>query len=515
MRSINKVIVLVAWAVWMAACGGGGGTSPVFTAPPPPPPPRGPIDNSVAYSTFIGMGVSGAQGGANSVVVDDAGNVYVAGFAFTTDFGATPGAFQTMYGGGFSDGFVAKFNSDGALIYLTFLGGNDEDDATDIAIDDVGNAYVVGITWSGNFPTVAAIQSNQPGGPSVFAAKLDSSGSTLTYSTYLGGTLQDTDAVVTVDSSGSAYVAGGTFSTDFPITPGSFQPKHNGSRDVFVSKLGPDGSLIYSTFVGGSDIDGQGNDIAVDATGHAYVITESFSTDFPTTPGAYQPAFGGGPSDAAVFKVAPAGDTLVYSTYLGGSDFEQSGFFGIAVDSIGSAHVIGSTASFDFPITAGAYQTTMQDQPSSSSNQALDIFVTKLNSAGDDLVFSTYIGGATSAEDGHDIAIDGNGNSYITGHTFSTDFPAVNALENVSGTRTQVVAAKLDANGSALVFSSVLGGSDSDFGESLAVDMQGNMLIVGSTFSSDYPITNAVQSDCGFPCQNGMITKIVDIPIAP
>jgi len=515
MKLVSNVIVLVAWAILIAACGGGGGggggdTSPVSTAPPP-----GAIDDSVAYSTFIGMGVNGAQGGANSVVVDDAGNAYVAGFAFTTDFGATPGAFQTTYGGGFSDGFVAKFNSDGALIYLTFLGGNGEDDATDIAIDDVGNVYVVGFTHSGNFPTVAAFQTDLMGGPSVFVAKLDASGSTLIYSTYLGGTGQDNDAVVAVDSAGSAYVAGGTFSIDFPITPGSFQQNHLGNRDVFVSKLGSDGSLIYSTFVGGSEFDGQENDIAVDTTGHAYVITELASTDFPITPGAFQPAYGGGFSDAAVFKVAPAGDTLIYSTYLGGSEHEQSaGPFGIAVDGNGSAHVLGSTGSFDFPVTPGAYQMTMQDQPTSSTNQASDIFVTKLNPAGDDLVFSTYIGG-TGNEEGHDIAIDDNGNSYITGHTFSTDFPAVNALQNVSGTGWEAIAAKLNANGSALVFSSLLGGSDNDFAERLDVDLQGNMVIVGSTFSSDYPIANAIQNGCGSPCQNGMITKIIDIPDVP
>jgi hypothetical protein len=216
-----------------------------------------------------------------------------------------------------------------------------------------------------------------------------------------------------------------------------------------------------------------------------------------------------------VFKVAPAGDTLIYSTYLGGSEHEQSaGPFGIAVDGNGSAHVLGSTGSFDFPVTPGAYQMTMQDQPTSSTNQASDIFVTKLNPAGDDLVFSTYIGG-TGNEEGHDIAIDGNGNSYITGHTFSTDFPAVNALQNVSGTGWEAIAAKLNANGSALVFSSLLGGSDNDFAERLDVDLQGNMVIVGSTFSSDYPIVNAIQNDCGSPCQNGMITKIIDIPDVP
>src|SRR5439155_566034 len=193
---------------------------------------------------------------------------------------------------------------------------------------------------------------------------------------------------------------------------GAFQPTFAGGADAFVTNLNATGSaLVYSTYLGGSSND-QGNAIAVDASGSAYVTGETLSTNFPTTLGAIQPTFAG-VIDAFVTKLNPAGGALVYSTYLGGSDDDEG--LGIALDASGSAYVTGFTGSTNFPTTAGAFQPTLAGGP--------DAFVTKLNPAGSaPLLYSTYLGG--SAEDeAFGIAVDAAGSAYLTGQTDSTNFP--------------------------------------------------------------------------------------------
>jgi Beta-propeller repeat len=262
------------------------------------------------------------------------------------------------------------------LIYSTFLGGSEEDDGFGIAVDNSGNAYVTGGTNSTDFPTMNPLQ---PAGGGAFVAKINPSGSALVYSTYLGGSGGDTGFGIAVDSAGNAYVTGYTGSTDFP-TMNALQPTYAGSHDAFVAKINAVGSaLVYSTYLGGS---GQeiGFGIIVDSAGNAYVTGDTYSTDFPTM-NPLQPANGGG-SDAFVAKLNAVGSALVYSTYLGGSANEGSS--GIAVDDAGNAYVTGGTNSTDFPTTPGAFQTTGPGG-----------FVTKINSTGSALVYSTYLDGST------------------------------------------------------------------------------------------------------------------------
>jgi Bacterial Ig-like domain (group 3)/Beta-propeller repeat len=315
----------------------------------------------------------------------------------------------------------------------------------------------------------------------------------LIYSTYLGGSGPDDGWGIAADSAGNAYISGSTESIDFP-TVNPLQPTLSGHGDAFVAKINPAGSaLVYSTYLGGSLWNGA-EGIAVDGAGNAYVTGQTTSTDFPTTPGAFQTVCNGGSNcdsdgDAFVAKLNPEGSALVYSTYLGGSNFDVGE--GIAVDSAGNAYVSGVTDSADFPTTPGAFQTVCNGGSDCFPNG--DAFVTKLNCTGTALVYSSFLGG--SWEDlGVGIALDSADNAYVTGGTGSTDFPTVNPLQGTNGGGYfDAFVAKINAAGSALVYSTYLGGSLDDYGTGIAVDGAGNAYITGETTSANFPTMNPLQ----------------------
>jgi len=389
-----------------------------------------PAGSALVYSTYL----NGASG--NGIAVDSTGNAYVTGEAGPTNFPTTPGAFQTSPMG--YDAFVTKLNPAGsALVYSTRFGGNLDDFGRGIALDGAGNAYITGWTvcrsTSCTFPTVNAFQSNYAGGTNdAFVTKIDSSGSALVYSTYLGGGkiingTEDWGEGIAVDSAGSAYVTGYTYSPDFPVTAGAFDTARAG-LDAFITKFAPDGaSLVYSTFLGGAGRElGQG--IAVDAGGNAYVtgLTESFDSPFtsayegfPVTAGAFQIK---GSYDAFVTKLNPQGSALVYSTYLGGSAGVDRGW-AIALDDAGCAYVTGDTTSSNFP--------TFNPIQAAYGGGLRDAFVTKLNATGSGLVYSTFLGG-TLTDEGRGIALN-RGDAYATGDTSSSDFPTAIAVQANNG----------------------------------------------------------------------------------
>jgi hypothetical protein len=394
-----------------------------------------PTGSTLLYSTFLGG--TGEDGGSD-ITIDAAGDAYVTGRTASADFPTTVGAFDTSYNGGGFDAFVTKLNAAGsALLFSTYLGGSDEDLGESIVADTPGSASVTGFSESTDFPTTAgAFDTTHNGGLDAFVTKLDPIGSGLLYSTYLGGTDGDDGSGIAIDAAGSAYVTGGTRSTDFPTTAGAFDTTHNGGfEDAFVTKLNPLGTgLLYSTYVGGGGEDG-GNDIALDTTGSAYVTGSTSSADFPTSVGAFDTSYAGG-FDAFVTKLNPAGSALVYSTYLGGTGTGQESGLGIAIDVAGSAYVTGRTASTDFPTTVGAFDTT--------HNGAQDAFVTKLNPLGTGLLYSTYLGG-TLDDGGLGIAIDAADSAYATGFTESTDFPTtVGAFDTTSDGSGDAFVTKLD-----------------------------------------------------------------------
>jgi Beta-propeller repeat/Cep192 domain 4/HYDIN/CFA65/VesB-like, Ig-like domain len=371
----------------------------------------------LVYSTYLGG--NGTDSG-NAIAVDAGGDAYVTGSTTSTNFTTTSGAFQTTYGGG-GDAFVTELNSTGTgLVYSTYLGGSGADAGQGIAVDSSNNAYVTGSTQSANFPTVTPVQSLNAGSSDAFVAKLDFTGTTLLYSTYLGGTQVDVGQSIKVDGSGNAYVAGYTFSSDFPLQ-GPVQGSNAGTVNAFVTELNSTGSAFtFSTYLGGSS-DDRAYGLALDTTGNVYIAGGAQSTNFPTTVGVIQGA-NNGQSDAFVAKLNPAGPTLVYSTLLGGAGVDQAN--GIAVDSSGDAFVTGFTNSSNFP-TFSPIQAVLGITGGSScgATACSDAFVAELNPTATALVESTYLGGS-GADFGQAIALSSAGVPYITGTTSSTNFPA-------------------------------------------------------------------------------------------
>jgi hypothetical protein len=388
---------------------------------------------------------------------------------------------------------------DPVLTYATYLGGSGNDIGRAIALDGAGNAYVTGETSSTNFPGAgtSAIQSTSHGSYDVFVAKLNAAGTALLYSTYLGGSGGDFGYAIAVDSVGNVYVTGDTSSPTaagpgnipFPVV-GGVQALYRLGGDAFITKINASGNaLLYSTYLGGSGTE-RGYGIAVDGSGNAYVTGQTNSVngpgDFPTA-SPFQPQ-NGGSVDAFVTKITAAGDGLVYSTYLGGTGSESSIDGGaIAVDSSGNAYVGGTTASPNFP---GAGTSTIQATNGGGFN---DGFVVKFNAAGSALLYSTYLGG-TGYDAVNGIAIDAAFNAYVAGYTDSPNFPTQSPLQPArGGLGNDAFVAKLDAAGSALVYSTYLGGTAGEIAYAIAVDVGGNAYVSGFTQSTNFPTVEPIQ----------------------
>ena len=481
------------------------------------------IDPGIQYTTFIGGGSDEIGAG---IVVDSAGNAYIGGTTQSPDFPTTVGAFRrTGAVNSFADAFVAKLNASGsALVYSTFIGGSDMEFARRIAIDAAGNAYITGTTKSSNFPVTGSafdrtlnIPPNCPrcatDNTDGFVTKLNASGSALVYSTYLGGTEYDSPRGIAVDAGGNAYVTGETLSPDYPTTTGAFDRTYGGNYDMFVTKLNASGSaLAYSTFLGGTQVH-NGERVAVDAAGNAYVTGFSSSLDFPTTAGAFDRT-NNGDFDVTLTKLNQSGSGLVYSTYLGGQGPDSSG--GLTVNDAGEAYVSGGSGSLNFPTTAGALST-----PQDGS----DNFVTKFNAAGSALVYSAVFGG-TGSEGAAGIDLDASGNAWIVGTTNSADYPTTaNAADRSPNGAADAFISELNPNGSALLYSTLQGGSQSDIGLDVAVDAIGDVYVSGHTFSLDFPATvgafdTVFAGDLSIFWGDAFVTKIdvsatTNAPVAP
>jgi hypothetical protein len=382
--------------------------------------------SAIVYSTYLG-GNGDDQG--CSIAVDGTGNAYVTGWTTSPNFPLVA-AVQASFGG-MRNAFVSKLNPAGtALVYSTYLGGAGTDSGNGIALDSTNAAYVTGSTTSTNFPVVGAIHSTSAGGMDAFVTKLSPSGGVIDYSTYLGGAAGDQGSSIAVDSTGAAYIAGTTSSTNFP-TVSAFQAANGGAQDGFVAKLNPAGSaLVYSTYLGGSGVENVelGRSIAVDSSGCAYVVGTTSSANFPT----FQPeqAALNGSQDAFVVKLSSTGSALVYGTYLGGSsiDYGES----IAVDGSGFTYVAGYTASPDFPIVNG-------DQPANGGGY--DAFLVKLNTAGSAIVESDFLGGSGN-DAAYGIALDSTASAYLTGQTLSSNFPLKPPVQNSLGSMLAAFVAK-------------------------------------------------------------------------
>ncbi len=463
------------------------------------------IDPVLNYSTYLG-GNGGDAG--NAIALDYLFDAYVTGSTASTNFptsGISPTSppYQKTYGGD-TDAFVTEVRYDGeAIIYSTYLGGNNFDVGNGIAVDSSGDAYITGNTSSANFP-ISSTNVFQPtfgGNTDAFVAELDPSGSQLLYSSYLGGSDVDYGLGIAVDQFGNAYVTGYTQSTNFP-TVNPIQAGNAGNGDAFVAEVNPQATeLIYSTYLGGGSAD-SGQGIAVDLGGNAYVVGYTYSTNFPTY-NAYQGKNAGG-VDAFITKLNKGGSTLAFSTYLGGTGDDRG--WAIAVDSDLNIYVAGSTLTpcapasttttmcnptDTFPTTPGVFQPFNTSQSPGYS----DVFVTKLNFPGTALVYSTLLGGAlTDSPAG--IAVDSSGDAYVTGYTESNNFPTANAVQAsyTGGTCgpnpcPDAFITEVNPNGTAVVYSTYLGGSLANWGNGIALDSNTppNAYVVGTTTASDFP----------------------------
>ncbi len=452
---------------------------------------------SVAYATYLG-GL--AEDDGYGIAIDSSGNVYVTGQTASANFPHLGGVAPNTFSGIF-DVFVTKIAAGGSsLIYSTYVGGTGSESGNAIAVDASGDAFVAGGTNSNPFPTTAsAFQTSLNGATNAFVFELNPTGNALTYSTYLGGTGQDValGLALASDNSGDVYVVGTTTSTDFP----SKNPLQSTPAGGFVTKLNSLGTaLVYSTYLGGGAGD-IASAVAVDSSNNAYVTGKALNATFHTTAGAFQTtcaSCSGGFPDAFLTVIKADGSSYVYSSFLGGTGADVGD--GIAVDSSGNAYIVGSTTSADFP------KTTAAPQPTYGGNT--DAFVTKLNPGSNgltDLVYSTYLGGGLF-DAGASIALDGSNNAYVTGQTISTTptpFPTKNATQPALAGGFDAFVSEINAAGSGLVFSSYLGGTGNEdisgnYG-AIAVDSAGaNIYVTGNTASTDFPATlGSVQPTSG------------------
>jgi hypothetical protein len=514
----------------------------------------------------LGIGYSTLFGGMFDDTVADLavggdGATYIIGSTFSPNFPTTPGAFDTGcgtdtpkkcdYDGSFyyDDTFVAKLNPAGtSLVYATFLGGQNTDYGSSIAIDTSGAAYVTGETFSPDFPTTqnafdrtcaadgdCSYDSDSGYFADGFVAKLNPTGTNLEYATFLGDLNYDWGNAIAVDSAGAAYITGVTHSPKFPTTSGAFDrvcgtdgtctldtTANTVRPDAFITKLNPAGSdLVYSTFLGGS-LDDHGYDVAVDQSGNAYITGNTISDDLPTTAGAFDQGCGSDGTcdfdgdhtvyyDAFVAKINAAGKALAYSTYLGG--LGGDGGFALTLDLAGAAYLTGYTfSSIDFPTSPGAFDR--------SFNGFKDGFVAKLNPAGAALSYATLLGGSES-DDGRAIAVDGAGNAYIAGITFSGNFPtSLDALDATFNGDDDAFVTKLDPAGAQLSYSTYLGGASTD--EAYGIGLTGNdiVYVAGLTSSANFPVTTGAaytQGTCGsdggsdHACYDAFVAKLAPV----
>ncbi len=440
------------------------------------------IDPAFSYATYLGG--NGNDYGLG-VAADGAGDAYVAGYSTNGTFPTTSGVVQNGYGGG-NDAFLVKLDPFGNRLWSTYLGGAENDQANAVAVDPAGNAYLVGYASNTGYPTTSGAY--QATGSGVFVSKLSPTGDALLFSTYLGSGTGSGNGIA-VDAAGYPYITGSTM--NIPTTSGAFQTAwgsdpENPKTNAFVTKLKNDGTgLVYSSYLGGTGAD-SGNAIAVDSAGNAYV-TGYAAGGFPITSGAYQSGRSGGLTSPFLTKVNPAGTALVYSTYISGtnSTTHSGGGQAVAVDKFGYAYIGGYTGQSTFPTTVGSFG----DAFGGTSHG----FLTKFNLTGSGLVYSGFLGGQVNG-----LAVDSASRVYAAGYA-GAGFPTTSgAFQSTNSAGSQdAFFSQIKSDGSGFLYSTYLGGSNTDSGNAMALDPAGDAFLAGSTSSTDFPVVNAVQSGNG------------------
>lgn len=463
----------------------------------------------LSYSTYLGGNEPDSGYG---IAVESTGDAYITGNTFSFNF-PTKNSYQAGINAvpgpsWYSDVFVSKLSSDGSrVIYSTYLGGELGDSGSEIAVED-GCAFVTGHTASPNFPTEdpyqASLARDYDYQEDLFVFKLDSSGSSLLYSTYLGGWYTDNGEGIRVRD-GVAYVAGWTYSTDFPVVS-AYQTTRAGTsynKDAFLTVLSESGSALISSGYLGGEAEDVAEGIALGNGPNACLVGYTWSSDFPVTGFAYQTACRR-EKDSFICKFSSTGTALLYSTYLGGSNNDTG--FGISVEGE-YAYLAGYTESTDFPLV-NAYQTEFGED---GFTQA---FIGKLSSSGSGLVYSTYLGGGGD-DYAYGVEVE-NGFAYATGYTESTDFPVINAYQSAYGLNEDVFVSKISSTGSELLYSTYLGGSGRDWGYGISI-VNGSSYLTGYTESPDFPTENPYQAayDGGTNKGDAFVAKLIFLTPIP
>jgi RHS repeat-associated protein len=447
------------------------------------------LDPTLSYSTYLG---GSKDDYAYGVATDPSGNVWVTGSTASTNFPTTSGVYQGSNDGG-TDAFVTKLDPSGKILWSTYLGGPNNDSGSAIAVDTAGNSYIAGSAGTG-FPSVNAISGQSY--PSPFIAELTSGGDGLTYATPLNASGL---GAIAVDANGAAYVTGNAGS-GFTTTGGSFQTTFGGGTggtDATLSKIHPGGgSLDYSTYIGGNQND-FGSAVQVDASGHAFVAGDTFSSNFPVTAGAYMttyPGSGTNPSNFVV-EINAAGSAEVYGTYAG--QISPSNV-GLALDSAGNAYLTGS-ASSSYPKTPGSF-----------GSATSGLYLSKLNSTGSSVVYSGVLAGGTATA----VALDGGGDAIMTGYGSSIATTSGAFQGTFGGGSSDAFAIEVNPTGSTVTYATYLGGSLTDAGTAIAVDVSNNAYIAGYTNSTNFPTSHAAQAT-NAGGYDAFISKLSLTPPAP
>jgi hypothetical protein len=455
------------------------------------------IDPVLTYASYLGG--SGLDFGSG-VFEDGSGNIFLAGETSSADFPTTTGAFQTALSGT-DDAFVSKIAaSGGSLIYSTYVGGSKTAQAIALTVDH-DHAIVVGTTDSGDFPVTAdAFQPTFAGVFDGFVTKLNENGDGLSFSSFIGGADNDLITGVAVDSAGNLYLAGGSASTDFPVTPGAFQTVYGGGlEDGVLAKVETStGALVYASYLGGSAED-DATAIAVDRDDNAYLTGETFSSNFPVTPGAFQTSQPG-TVNAFVTKMNPSGSDTVFSTYLGGSSRDAGRAIALSPHNPPYISIAGQTTSSDFP-TMNPTQATIGGND--------DAFETEMVNAGDALFFSTFLGGS-DFDRGHGVKYVGANSVVLTGDTFSTNFPTKAAIQDSLAGTDNAFLTELNVVQPRIISSTYFGGSGSTAGRDVFVtsDLK-QVLFAGVTNSNDLATTdNAVQKNFGGGTDDAFVARV-------
>ena len=459
------------------------------------------VDPLLVFASYLGgVGLDEAHG----VAAGDDGSAYMTGRTSSSDFPRTAGCYDNVKNGSY-EAFVTKVTADGsALVYSTYLGSNGSDLGEEIVVDAAGHAYVSGWLGGSGFPTIAgSYDTSYNGFADTFVTKLALSGNSLVYSTFLGGSNEDRPNGLAICPDGGIVVVGQTLSTNFPTIAGGQDTSHNGNWDAYVTKLNAAGSaLVYSCYLGGNVVDWAFG-VAIAPDGAPVVVGGAQSATFPTVAGSYDVSHNGG-FDVFVSKFNATGGTLAWSTFLGGSWTEQA--MSVDVDGGGAVYVTG-TCGFGFPSTPGAFDT---------ANDGGEAFVTKLAADGASLVYSTFLGGA-STEQGSGIQVDGLGAAHVCGFTNSAGFPITAITHDGTfaggGSPAEGFVAKLGQDGSQLLFSTFVGSALNDECRAIALDSAGNTFVVGIT-QGDYGAPSGSFDSAHNGAEDGFLLKLDLSPAA-